>query len=98
MLPRTLAAPLPRSITVGTHGAAFTEETIKAAESFGLPGGRAPRLGLRMATAELHAADLTAALEHRTDIDMALGSIRVAGVPGTPASNLTRVAVPLGGS
>ncbi|WP_066293877.1 GAF and ANTAR domain-containing protein [Arthrobacter sp. B6] len=53
----------------------FTEETTKEAERFADLAGNALRLGLRIAAAELRADDLSAALDHRTAIDMARGII-----------------------
>lgn len=53
----------------------FTGETAKDAERFSDVAGRALRLGLRIAAAELHAQDLTAAMDSRTAIDMACGII-----------------------
>jgi GAF domain-containing protein len=54
---------------------AFTEDIVKDAELFGEVAGRALRLGLRIAAAELQTKDLTAALGHRAAIDMARGII-----------------------
>lgn len=54
---------------------AFTGEAIKNAELFGDVAARALRVGLRIAAAELQSEDLTAALDHRTAIDMARGII-----------------------
>jgi GAF domain-containing protein len=54
---------------------AFTEEAINDAERFADVASRALRLALRIAAAELRADDLTAALDHRTTIDMARGII-----------------------
>jgi GAF domain-containing protein len=54
---------------------AFTNVVIKDAELFGEVAGRALRLGLRIAAAELQTKDLTTALGRRTAIDMARGII-----------------------
>lgn len=53
----------------------FTDEVSKDAQQFAEVAARALRLGLRIAGAELKAEDLTAAMKHRTPIDMALGII-----------------------
>lgn len=69
----------------------FTEEIIKDAELFGQVAGRALRLGLRIAAAELHSEDLTAALDHRTAIDMARGIIMAQNrCTGEEAFNILR--------
>jgi GAF domain-containing protein len=54
---------------------AFTEDIVKDAELFGEVAGRALRLGLRIAAAELQSKDVTAALDRRAAIDMARGII-----------------------
>lgn len=54
---------------------AITEGAIKDAERFADVASRALRLALRIAAAELRAEDLTAALDHRTTVDMARGII-----------------------
>lgn len=54
---------------------AFTEDIVKDADLFGEVAGRALRLGLRIAAAELQSKDLTAALDRRAAIDMARGII-----------------------
>ena len=54
---------------------AFTEETIQDADRFGFVTSKALRLGLRIATAEIRAGDLTAALNHRHAINTACGII-----------------------
>lgn len=53
----------------------FTEEISTEAQQFAEVAGRALRLGLRIAAAELRAEDLAAAMKHRTAIDMAQGII-----------------------
>lgn len=69
----------------------FTEAIIKDAELFGEVAGRALRLGLRIAAAELHSEDLTAALGHRTAIDMARGIIMAQNrCTGEEAFNILR--------
>ncbi|WP_457962378.1 GAF and ANTAR domain-containing protein [Arthrobacter sp. D1-29] len=53
----------------------FTQESIEEAQRFADVAGRALRLGLRIAAAELRAEDLASAMESRTTIDMARGII-----------------------
>lgn len=69
---------------------AFTEETTKDAELFGEVAARALRLGLRLATAELHSKDLMSALDHRTAIDMARGTIMANRCSGEEAIEILR--------
>lgn len=72
---------------------AFTPETIKNTELFGEVAARALRVGLRIAAAELQADDLTAALDHRTAIDMARGIIMAQNrCTGEEAFNILRSA------
>ena len=58
-----------------TEAGVFTEEASRDARQFAVVAGRALRLGLTIPRAELKAEDLTAAMTHRTAIDMALGII-----------------------
>lgn len=58
-----------------TDAGVFTGEAISAAEHFAEVAARALCLDLRIAAAELHAEDLTAAMDHRTATDMARGII-----------------------
>jgi transcriptional regulator with GAF, ATPase, and Fis domain len=51
----------------------FTDDITRDADLFGEVAGRALRLGLRIAAAELHTEDLTAALDQRAVIDTARG-------------------------
>lgn len=53
----------------------FSQEAIEEAQRFADVAGRALRLGLRIAAAELRAEDLAAALESRTAIDLARGIV-----------------------
>jgi GAF domain-containing protein len=53
----------------------FTEETVAEAAGFADLAGRALRLAVRIGTAQARAADLQAAMEHRTAIDLACGVI-----------------------
>jgi GAF domain-containing protein len=53
----------------------FTEDAINEAVIFADMAGQALRLALRIATADLLAADLKAAMERRTAIDLATGVI-----------------------
>lgn len=57
----------------GTSAGVFTAEMIQDAERFADVAARALRLGLRIATAELRAEDLEAAMDSRTSIDLARG-------------------------
>ena len=53
----------------------FTEATVAEAAGFADLAGRALRLAVRIGTAQARAADLQAAMEHRTAIDLACGVI-----------------------
>lgn len=53
--------------------ALLTEETVRDAGRLADVAGRALRLGLRIAAAELRAADLESAMDSRTSIDLARG-------------------------
>jgi GAF domain-containing protein len=53
----------------------FTKEVVAAAAGFADLAGRALRLAVRIGTAQTRAEDLTAAMEHRTAIDLACGVI-----------------------
>lgn len=53
----------------------LTDETIDEASVFGDMAGQALRLALQLAAAHLLVADLKAAMEHRTAIDLASGMI-----------------------
>lgn len=55
--------------------AVFTKHTTQDAQRYAEVAGRALRLGLRIAAAEVRAQDLTAAMDYRTAIDMARGII-----------------------
>jgi GAF domain-containing protein len=54
---------------------AFTEPVVRRAEGFAELAGRAVRLALKIADAQNMAEDLSAALEHRTVINLACGVI-----------------------
>jgi GAF domain-containing protein len=53
----------------------FTDTVVRRAEGFAELAGRAVRLALRIADAQNLAEDLTAALEHRTVINLACGVV-----------------------
>ncbi|MFF1252107.1 ANTAR domain-containing protein [Pseudarthrobacter sp. NPDC058329] len=53
----------------------FTDKVVHRAEGFAELAGRALRLALRIADAQNLAEDLTAALEHRTVINLACGVV-----------------------
>lgn len=55
--------------------AVFTDNVVRQAEGFAELAGRALRLALRIADAQSLAEDLTAALEHRTVINLACGVV-----------------------
>ena len=53
----------------------FTEDIIAEAAGFADLAGRCLRLAVRIGTAQSRAEDLTAAMEHRTSIDLACGVV-----------------------
>jgi len=53
----------------------FTDKVVRTAEGFAELAGRALRLALRIADAQNLAEDLSAALEHRTVINLACGVV-----------------------
>jgi GAF domain-containing protein len=53
----------------------FTDKVVRRAEGFAELAGRAVRLAMRIADARNLAEDLTAALEHRTAINLACGVV-----------------------